>query len=156
MSPVSSDPKDLTALTPGHFLTGGPLCTLPEPIYEEPEQYIPPRKRWQHLQKMLCDFWSRWTKEVLPEMQKRTRWLEPNYSLQAGDLVIIKDDLYPPARWLLGRVTNVHPGSDGLVRLATVKTANSQYERPLAKLVGLPIKTAAMYSLLLSLCNHLY
>ena len=76
-------------------------------------------------------------------MQKRTKWLEPNYSLQAGDLVIIKDDLYPPARWLLGRVTDVHPGSDGLVRVATVKTANSQYKRPLAKLVRLPINADA-------------
>ena len=129
---ASSDHKELTALTPGHFLIGGPLCVLPEPILEEPEQYIPLRKRCQHLQKMLCDLWSRWTKEVFSEIQKMNRWLDTNYPLQAGDLVIIKDNLYPPARWLLGRVSDVNPNSDGLVRVPTVKTANSQYERPLA------------------------
>jgi len=31
LSPMSEDPTDLLALTPGHFLVGGPLLSIVEP-----------------------------------------------------------------------------------------------------------------------------
>jgi uncharacterized membrane protein len=39
--------------------------------------------------------------------------------------------------------TAVHSGSDGLVRVVTVKTATSTFQRPIAKLVLLPVLTPA-------------
>lgn len=45
----------------------------------------------------------------------------------------------PPSRWKLGRVTKVHPGSDGVIRVATVRTANgAEMKRPTVKLCVLP------------------
>ncbi|XP_075157614.1 uncharacterized protein LOC142230879 [Haematobia irritans] len=32
ISAISEDPSDLTALTPGHFLKGAPMLSLPEPL----------------------------------------------------------------------------------------------------------------------------
>jgi len=44
----------------------------------------------------------------------------------------------PPTRWPLARVTALHPGDDGMVRVVTLKTAASQLTRPLVKIVLLP------------------
>ena len=41
--------------------------------------------------------------------------------------------LRPNGQWPLGRVTEVHPGRDGLVRTATVKTEHGAYVRPIVK-----------------------
>ena len=42
-----------------------------------------------------------------------------------GQLVLIKDDRYPPSQWPLGRIIEVYPGPDGIVRVVTIKTATT-------------------------------
>ena len=42
-------------------------------------------------------------------------------------------------KWPIGRVINIHPGTDGLIRVATVKTASGEYIRPVVKLAKLPL-----------------
>lgn len=32
----------------------------------------------------------------------------------------IKDDNLPPTQWRIGRITGVHPGTDGLVRIVDI------------------------------------
>jgi len=49
-------------------------------------------------------------------------------------MVLIVDDHYPPAKWPLGRVIQIHLGRDGLIRVVTVKTQLSEYKRPITKL----------------------
>jgi len=48
--------------------------------------------------------------------------------------VIIIDPNTPRGKWPLGRVTKVYPGLDGVVRSVTIKTENSELERPVVKL----------------------
>jgi len=59
--------------------------------------------------------------------------------LKVNDLVLIIEDGIPPLNWLLARVTELHPGKDGIARVATVKTAGSHFRRPVVKLAKLPI-----------------
>ena len=40
-------------------------------------------------------------------------------------------------KWLLARVTAVHPGADGKVRVVTVQTQKGTYKRPITKIVPL-------------------
>ena len=141
LSPMTSDPEDMNALTPGHFLIGSPIIGLPEPHTSNPEINTQPHTRWVLVQRILVSFWRRWSKEVLHDYQNRVKWLEPDGTIKPGNLVLITDDLLPPARWLLGRVTECHPGSDGNIRVATIKTAKSVLTRPLVKLIKLPINT---------------
>ena len=51
-----------------------------------------------------------------------------------GDIVLLKEDMLIPTKWPLGRVTQVHPGKDQLVRVATVRTEKGSYKRPVTKL----------------------
>ncbi|GFT61773.1 integrase catalytic domain-containing protein [Trichonephila clavipes] len=61
---------------------------------------------------------------------------QPN--LKEDDIVLIKEE-GPPGIWQMARVLQVHPGNDGLVRVATVKTQKSVLKRPVHKLHKLPI-----------------
>lgn len=58
-------------------------------------------------------------------------------------MVLIKNQLLPPCKWELGRVTQCHQGLDGLVRIVSVRTAQSEYKRPLVKVCVLPVELNA-------------
>lgn len=45
----------------------------------------------------------------------------------------------PPSKWLLGRIVEVFPGLDGVVRVANVRTKNGVLKRSITKLSVLPI-----------------
>ncbi|KMQ88302.1 hypothetical protein RF55_12237 [Lasius niger] len=70
------------------------------------------------------------------------KWRKTSPNLEVGALVLIKDELQPPAKWALARVTALHSGSDGLVRVVSLKTASTALKRPIAKLCLLPIEPA--------------
>ncbi|CAB0043514.1 unnamed protein product [Trichogramma brassicae] len=130
-----SRPEDFEALTPAHFLVGTSLLDYPEPCDNRTLSFT---NRWRLLRGMRDMFWSRWRQEVLSQMQQRSKWLTARESLQPGDMVLLRDDLCTPSSWPLARVVQVHPGSDGLVRVATIKTASSTFTRPIVKLIKLP------------------
>ena len=58
-------------------------------------------------------------------------------NLQVNDLVLLKEDNLLLLKWRIGRVTEVHPGKDNLVRVATVRTTTSIVTRAIAKLCKL-------------------
>lgn len=72
ISSISDNPDDLLPLTPAHFLIEGPLHTLPD--LDLTEQNIDKLSRFHMLTKMFQDFWSRWNKEYLHELQSRNKW----------------------------------------------------------------------------------
>ncbi|XP_011859049.1 PREDICTED: uncharacterized protein LOC105556566 [Vollenhovia emeryi] len=64
-----------------------------------------------------------------------------NNELKIGSLVLITDERLPPCKWPLARITALHPGKDGLVRVVTLKTATTTLIRPVIKLSVLPISS---------------
>ncbi|CAG7719544.1 unnamed protein product [Allacma fusca] len=142
MSALSSDPEILQPLTPGHFLIGDALTAIPEPDYATlPMSSL---TRFQLRQKLVQAFWKRWSKEYLTRLQQRPKWWTTKTNLDIGDLVLINDERQPPMKWKMGRVIELHPGKDSLVRVASLKTAEGIIKRPIVKL-----------SPQLSLCKHL-
>ncbi|XP_022168208.1 uncharacterized protein LOC111032244 [Myzus persicae] len=137
LTPLSTSPSDFTALTPGHFLVGGPLMLPPElDLSTVPHNRL---KRFKLMQAQMQHFWKRWSTEYLPQIQKRGKWTKPTKNFQVGDLAILKDDLLPPIHWNLVRVVKVHPGLDQIVRAVTVLNSSGvELKRPVVKLALLP------------------
>lgn len=135
---LSSDPNDINALTPGHFLTGGPINSVPEPsLLNINENRL---DRWHLLVKMVQDFWQTWSKEYLNELQQRPKnWLTKRDNIQIGDIVIVRDDRLPVSQWILARVKDIHPGDDGIVRVVTVQHKNGETKRAVNRVCPLPI-----------------
>ena len=67
---VSSDANDLTPLTPNHFIVGQ-LRGQYAPEAFDVEENQNPRKRWCRVRQLLGQFWARWRKEFLPNLNKR-------------------------------------------------------------------------------------
>ncbi|UYV64569.1 hypothetical protein LAZ67_3001200, partial [Cordylochernes scorpioides] len=93
------DPEDLTALTAAHFLIGMPLTVVPSLV-----------------------------EKAVPVLKEDGNWL--NRSRQTfgkdghiGTLVLLKEDNLPPLNCIMGRINQVYPGEDGLVRVVSIKTA---------------------------------
>ncbi|CAH0721902.1 unnamed protein product, partial [Brenthis ino] len=67
------------------------------------------------------------TGELLSKnLQVRHKWCTPEHPIQIGTVVLWGQDNVPPLTWPLGIITEVFPGSDGVVRVASVKTASAR------------------------------
>lgn len=84
--------------------------------------------------------WKLWQSDYINTLQQRVKWRTiAHNAIKIGQIVPVKNPLLPPCKWDLARVTQCHAGSDGLVRVVTVKTAISEYTRPIVKIYLLPI-----------------
>lgn len=83
--------------------------------------------------------WRSWTQDYLCSLQNRNKWTTPQRNLEINELVLLKNSLLPASKWELARVQETHPGSDGRVRVVTLKTANSTFKRPIAQICRLPV-----------------
>ena len=132
-----SDPKDPQALTPGHFLIGGPLMALPDIYYS----CVPMNRlsRWQFVQRCTQHLWKQWSRDYLHQLQQCHMWPMESNNIQCGTVVLVKDDHAPPLQWKLGVIEDVHYGDDELVRVADVRTQLGVFRRAVHILCPLPV-----------------
>lgn len=62
--------------------------------------------------------------DYITTLQRRTKWKTPECEPRLGMLVVVKHDHSHPAQWYLGRIINLHPGTDGITRVITIKGAH--------------------------------
>ncbi|XP_065083286.1 uncharacterized protein LOC135705466 [Ochlerotatus camptorhynchus] len=94
LTPMSDDPTDFEPLTPGHFLIGSSLQSFPEPNLEA--LALNRLTKFQLIQRMMQDFWRRWRREYLCQLQGRSKRWKPAINIEVGKLVVIRDDNLPP------------------------------------------------------------
>ncbi|KAB0794911.1 hypothetical protein PPYR_11750 [Photinus pyralis] len=125
-----------------------PQCRLkpfvPCFTFTEPQLDAVPVSRldqYQHRQQIITHFWRRWSKEVLPELQKRTKWQSMGHGqIDIGSLVLLSNNNLPPFQWPLGRVKEVYPGQDGIIRVVLVRLPGGNcVKRAIHQLCVLPM-----------------
>ena len=118
--------------TPAHFLIGQSLKSLP--CQSNRRQKISVLKRWALCRRLTEDLWCQWSGEYRQLLQKVYKWYHPKRSVQVNDVVLLKDVM---RSWPQAVVTKVHPGPNGLVRVATVRTMKGTYKRAITRLIPL-------------------
>ncbi|XP_029154740.1 uncharacterized protein LOC114927851 [Nylanderia fulva] len=138
LAPLNDSVDDYEPLTPEHFLIGSALTAVPEPsVLNLRENRL---SRWQLVRQISERFWKLWLDDYVNTLQQRVKWKRPaKTEIRVGQLVLLRNPLLPPCKWELARVLRCHTGQDGLTRVVTVKTAASEYKRPINKLCLLPI-----------------
>jgi hypothetical protein len=73
----------------------------------------------------------------LQGLQQRQRWQRRLPNLQPGDLVLLREDNTTPLQWPTAVIIKTHPGKDGVVRVATLKTPKGEFKHPISKICPL-------------------
>ncbi|XP_035907317.1 uncharacterized protein LOC118510037 [Anopheles stephensi] len=136
--PISDEPTDLEALTPGHFLIGSSMQAVPQ---VDLSKISPNRlKEYQLVQRQMQEIWARWYPEYLQQLQARAKHANNTpVKLEVNQLVIVKEDNTPPAVWPKGRITALHPGKDGVVRVVTLRVGTGkEIVRAVSRIALLP------------------
>ena len=134
-----SDPQSLEPLTPNHLITMKSKVIPRNLVMEHMEpSHLYASKQWRRVQYLIDLFWSRWKKEIVHKFQSRAKWNTSRQNLVVGDLVLIIDDQCHRSYWKIGRVVEVFPSKDDLVRSVNVQLADrSILKRSVQKLVKL-------------------
>ena len=77
------------------------------------------------IQHLANEFWNRWRKEYLLNLQTRQKWTEEKRNFQVGDIFLLKEEHVVRNSWPMARVTQVFPNEDGLVRSVELLVVNN-------------------------------
>ena len=133
----SDSALDEQPLTPNHLLHLRPCPDLPPGIFDKDD--LSCRRAWRQTQYLANLFWLRWTREYIPTLLERKKWNMRRRNLEVGDLVLLADKSFPRGKWPLGRVVEVMPSRDGLVRTVRVKTSCTVATRAKRQRKGEPL-----------------
>lgn len=136
LTAMSDNPQDLQPLTAGHFLIGEPMTAIPNEHFAETSKL----RSWAKITAMRNEFWQRWSREYLCELQQKHKWRANAENIKCGTMVTLKDSNLAPLQWNLGRVTDVLPGPSGVVRVVQVQTAMGNFKRAIHEIAPLPVE----------------
>lgn len=133
LTTLTEDPEDLEPLTPAMFLRGTKNASFPE---EEEISSRTLRKEWERIQDFKNRIQSRFRKEYIGQLVEHKRTNQSS-AINIGDIALIGSDNKKRYQWPMGRVLEIMPSSDGIVRMAKIKTKTGCINRPLPKLYPL-------------------
>ena len=117
ITPLSEDPNDLPPLRPSDFLNAPTLNLIPNW-----NDRVLVHTLKTELDKLKQEVWERMRAEVLSHSQ-RLKDIHQSKIITVGEIVLLRNHDWRPEHWPLARILQVHPGKDGIVRVATVRYA---------------------------------
>ncbi|XP_055626306.1 uncharacterized protein LOC129768584 [Toxorhynchites rutilus septentrionalis] len=135
------DSAEQEALTPNHFilLSSDGVIQPPKTLGEATAVT---RGNWNLAQQMTDRFWSRWVREYIPTIAKRTKWFQDVNPPKIGDVVVVVNEGVRNG-WVRGRIASIAKGQDGRMRQALIQTASGFMRRPTAKVAVLAVKSGS-------------
>ena len=119
---ISTDSKDIGALTPNHFLSPAAAAASEEALVDF---ILTPggdelRTTWKRAISRVNGFWNSFRKDYLTLLHQRPKWTKTKRDLKASDLVIVVDETTSRDAWKLGRIVSA-TSSGTHVRTVDVK-----------------------------------
>lgn len=130
---ISDDPNDLIALTPAMFLRDQAESRLPDC---DAVDQATPRKKIPYIQRLRDNLRCRFRSEYLGQLKLLCR-RKRSRPVSLGEVVLIGNDRDKRLEWPLGRVDEMLPGKDGVIRLVHVSTTRGRLLRPIQRLYPL-------------------
>ena len=84
------------------------------------------------MQYVMEQFWSRWRKEYLANLDTRQKWPKSKRNLKVGDIVIIQEEA-PRPQWPLGKIVEASRDEQGLSR--TYRQDSHGHQEPNRKII---------------------
>ncbi|XP_013384966.1 uncharacterized protein LOC106154941 [Lingula anatina] len=110
----------LNILTPNSLLLGRSTSRNPGGYDANPSL----RSRLTLVEGCVKQFWEQWKNLFAHTLVHQTKWFKGNRDLKVGDVVIVPDSNVLKGEYRLAKVTEVFPGTDGLVRRVKVSYKN--------------------------------
>jgi len=94
---------------------------------------------WRRVQFVANEFWNRWSKKYLAELQSRQKWNATKRNFQIGDIILLKDDSITRNHWPMGKIVKLENDFEENVRSVEVRVSSGDgvriLQRPISKLV---------------------
>ena len=129
--PIGHD--DSRYLSPNHLLMGRATSRVPGGPFRDATDL---RKRFEHVQKLIDNFWKRWITYYFPSLLVRQKWHVERRNVRVDDVVLVQDSNAIRGKWKLGRVTTVYPGKDGRVRSVEIGYKNPKPDERMDNYTG--------------------
>lgn len=125
--------EEPAVLTRSHFICGKRLTVLPQAEGGHVNSTrVEILKFWAHRQRVMDNFWTRWSKEYLLNLRSaHCANIAAPSTLCEKEIVIVQDDKLPRLFWKTGQIMKCFVGKDGHVRSCKVRLPNgSEIVRP--------------------------
>ena len=152
------------ALTPSHLIYGRQISShLNHRHYEIVSTITTLTKRANHQQRILDQFTKQWRKEYLLSLRESAKLSakpsKDTIKIKIGEIVILRNDSTKRVFWKFGKVDELIPSKDGIIRAAKVRVQGDGRKqvllrRPIQHLIPLEVRAQLPIPEPEDPCNH--